>query len=257
MSIPRGLAIDVRAWHSRARSWPPFSFSGQWSWTPGPPRPQPPRLHILSWRRTAGRTSSRSLSMGIAKRRQRLRRNHPECRAAFPMVTGHQQPDPRVGRPGRESNPVQSRSQWDAAIQTQGATRERSPREQHRLVPWEQSVGCSRAKGPSGPFCARTPGGRVGKEVRILSELWPLKFSSRCPGRLGNEGVPTQPFVGFGGGGGGTGGWRFGAWVFPLPPDGPLEIFVALPPPATGETSTVVHGSAIRAAAERARVIWT
>jgi len=72
-----------------------------------------------------------------------------------------------------------------------------------------------------------------------------------------DEGVPTQPFVGFGGGGGGTGGWRFGAWVFPLPPDGPLEIFVALPPPATGETSTVVHGSAIRAAAERARVIWT
>jgi len=72
-----------------------------------------------------------------------------------------------------------------------------------------------------------------------------------------DEGVPTQPYVGFGGGGGGTGGWRFGAWVFPLPPDGPLEIFVALPPPATGEFSTVVEGSAVRAAADRARVIWT
>ena len=73
-----------------------------------------------------------------------------------------------------------------------------------------------------------------------------------------SEGIPTQPFVGFaGGGGGGNRGWSFGAWVFPLPPDGPLEIFVALPPPATGELSTVVDGSAVRAAAERARVIWT
>ena len=30
--------------------------------------------------------------------------NHPECRAAFSMVTSHQQPDPRAGapRPGIE-----------------------------------------------------------------------------------------------------------------------------------------------------------
>jgi hypothetical protein len=45
--------------------------------------------------------------------------------------------------------------------------------------------------------------------------------------------------------------------VFPLPPEGPLEIHVALPPPASGEISTVVDGSAVRAAAERARVIWS
>jgi hypothetical protein len=71
------------------------------------------------------------------------------------------------------------------------------------------------------------------------------------------EGVPTEPFVGFAGGGGGPGGWRFGAWVFPLPPDGPLEIFVALPPPANTEYSTVVDGSVVRAAAQRAKVIWS
>lgn len=71
------------------------------------------------------------------------------------------------------------------------------------------------------------------------------------------EGLPTEPFVGFSGGGGGPGGWRFSAWVFPLPPDGPLQIFVAPPSPATGEFSAVVDGSAVRAAAERARVIWT
>lgn len=71
------------------------------------------------------------------------------------------------------------------------------------------------------------------------------------------EGFPTEPFVGFAGGGGGSGGWRFGAWVFPLPPDGPLEIFVALPPPSNSEYHTVVDGSAVRAAAQRAKVIWT
>jgi hypothetical protein len=71
------------------------------------------------------------------------------------------------------------------------------------------------------------------------------------------QGFPTQPFVGFGGGGGGSGGWRFSAWVFPLPPDGPLEIFVALPEPSDTEYGTVIDGSEVRAVAEHARVIWS
>ena len=71
------------------------------------------------------------------------------------------------------------------------------------------------------------------------------------------HGVPTEPIVGFSGGGGSAGGWQFGAWVFPLPPDGPLEIFVAPPPPAVGEFRAVLDGTAVRTAAERARVIWT
>jgi hypothetical protein len=33
-----------------------------------------------------------------------MRTLYPERRAAVAMVTGHQQPDPRVGCPGRESN---------------------------------------------------------------------------------------------------------------------------------------------------------
>jgi hypothetical protein len=71
------------------------------------------------------------------------------------------------------------------------------------------------------------------------------------------QGFPTQPFVGFGGGGGGSGGWRLSAWVFPLPPDGPLEVFVALPEPSDTEYSTVIDGSEVRAVAEHARVIWS
>jgi hypothetical protein len=70
-------------------------------------------------------------------------------------------------------------------------------------------------------------------------------------------GVPTEPYVGFAGGGGGSGGWRFGAWVFPLPPAGPLEIFVAFPPPTEGEYRAVIDGSEVRAAAEQARIIWS
>lgn len=73
------------------------------------------------------------------------------------------------------------------------------------------------------------------------------------------EGVPTQPYVGMrGGGGGGSGGWRFSAWVYPLPPDGPLEIFVALPPEAgDNEYSITLEGSDVRAAAGEAKVIWS
>jgi hypothetical protein len=71
------------------------------------------------------------------------------------------------------------------------------------------------------------------------------------------EGFPTQPYVGLAGAGGGGSGWTLSVWVFPLPPDGPVEIFVALPAPATEELSTVVDGSDVRAAAKRAKIIWT
>lgn len=99
--------------------------------------------------------------------------------------------------------------------------------------------------------------------VRIGVRFADGRVGGRGPARARNEltkdhdGVPTEPFVGFAGGGGGSGGWRFGAWVFPLPPDGPLEIFVALPPPAHGEYRTVVDGSEVRSAAERAQIIWS
>jgi hypothetical protein len=73
-------------------------------------------------------------------------------------------------------------------------------------------------------------------------------------------GVPTEPIqtVTSRIGGGGPGGWRAWAWVFPLPPDGPLEILVALP--AIGlrnPQSLTLDGSVVRAAAEGAKIIWT
>lgn len=82
-------------------------------------------------------------------------------------------------------------------------------------------------------------------------------FRGRLDLNKDDQGIPTEPFVGMAGGmGGGSNGWRMGAWVFPLPPEGPLEIFIGLPAAGLDETSITLDGSAIRAAAERAIVIW-
>ena len=71
------------------------------------------------------------------------------------------------------------------------------------------------------------------------------------------QGVPIDPFMSIGSSGGAPGGWRASAWVFPLPPDGPLEIFVALEVTGMDESSITIDGTAIRAAGKRAKVIWT
>lgn len=71
------------------------------------------------------------------------------------------------------------------------------------------------------------------------------------------HGVPNDPFMSIGSGGGAPGGWRAWAWVFPLPPDGPLEISVALEVAGMDKSSITIDGTAIRSAAERAKVIWT
>jgi hypothetical protein len=70
------------------------------------------------------------------------------------------------------------------------------------------------------------------------------------------NGVPTEPFMSIGSNGGAPGGWRAWAWVFPLPPDGPLEIFVALEIASLAESSVTIDGTAINAVVEQAKVIW-
>jgi hypothetical protein len=71
------------------------------------------------------------------------------------------------------------------------------------------------------------------------------------------NGFPTHPVLRMTGGGGGSRGFRYGVWVHPLPPDGPMEIFVAASATGSEEHRVVVDGAAVRAAAERAKVIWT
>lgn len=69
-------------------------------------------------------------------------------------------------------------------------------------------------------------------------------------------GIPTEPILTMTGGGGGSNGYHFSVWVFPLPPDGPIEVYVSLPAAAAPESKVVLDGAVVRSAAERARVIW-
>jgi len=72
------------------------------------------------------------------------------------------------------------------------------------------------------------------------------------------HGIPLEPVVRTtSGGGGGSGGWRTSAWVFPLPPEGPLEIFVGLETERLAESSVTLDGSAVRAASAHAKVLWS
>ena len=75
--------------------------------------------------------------------------------------------------------------------------------------------------------------------------------------RKDDRGVPIDPIIRMTGGGGGGHGFRAGFWVFPLPPDGSVEIFVTFPVVTDDEGSHALDGSAIRAAAEKATVIWS
>jgi len=59
------------------------------------------------------------------------------------------------------------------------------------------------------------------------------------------------------GGGGGSQGFRFGFWVFPLPPEGLLEIYVSVPAAGGVEAHLELDGGAVRAAANQATVIWS
>lgn len=72
----------------------------------------------------------------------------------------------------------------------------------------------------------------------------------------GVDGIPTEPVVHFLGSGGGSHGYHLRVWVFPLPPEGPLEVHVALPESDVPESKVVIEGALVRMAAERARVIW-
>ena len=72
-----------------------------------------------------------------------------------------------------------------------------------------------------------------------------------------DRGIPTEPILTMAGGGGGSGGWHFSVWVFPLPPAGPLEVYVAFPAMDAPESKAVLDGGLVRSAGEQANVIWS
>ena len=70
------------------------------------------------------------------------------------------------------------------------------------------------------------------------------------------DGIPSVPILRPLSGGGGSSGYRVSAWVFPLPPDGPVEVFVSLPG-VEAESRVELDGATIRSAAAGAIVVWT
>jgi len=99
---------------------------------------------------------------------------------------------------------------------------------------------------------------RVG--VRFANGQTGGRREVRGPGDIpmDDQGIPIEPYVAGAGGGGGPGsGWKFWVWVYPLPPDGPMEVFFSIPFARLEEASITLDGSAVRAAAPQAQVIWT
>ncbi len=74
------------------------------------------------------------------------------------------------------------------------------------------------------------------------------------PGWRGDP--PAPPVVLSRGGGGGDHRWHFEFWMWPLPPEGPLTVVAEWPVGGVPETSVVVDGGAIRAAAAGAEILW-
>jgi hypothetical protein len=70
-----------------------------------------------------------------------------------------------------------------------------------------------------------------------------------------DAGFPTEPYLGAMGGGGGGSEYHMRAWVFPLPPDGPMEIYVQVGELPEGHVT--IDGALVRAAGARAQVIWS
>ncbi len=84
-----------------------------------------------------------------------------------------------------------------------------------------------------------------GRRAATTSHWWP--GADADPGRI----VLQQ-----GGGGGNARRWDGDFWVHPLPPDGPVTFVASWPEYGAAETRADLDGSAIRAAAARAVILW-
>jgi hypothetical protein len=79
-----------------------------------------------------------------------------------------------------------------------------------------------------------------------------LQWPSWRPG----EDPPAEPVLARRSGGGGGLNFRYGLWLWPLPPEGPLELVVAWPAKGIEEARATIDAGPIRAAAARAVELW-
>jgi hypothetical protein len=68
---------------------------------------------------------------------------------------------------------------------------------------------------------------------------------------------PPGPVVMMRGGGGDRGSWAMNAWLWPLPPDGPVTFVAEWPKYSITESRADVDGGRVRAAASHAEQLWT
>jgi len=69
-------------------------------------------------------------------------------------------------------------------------------------------------------------------------------------------GNPKPPLIAFRNGGGGAGRFRATHWIWPLPPQGPLEVHVSWPARGVEERSVVLDATELRQRAAEAVYLW-
>jgi hypothetical protein len=67
---------------------------------------------------------------------------------------------------------------------------------------------------------------------------------------------PAQPVLIERSGGGGNGSWSQSYWLWPLPPEGPLEFVCEWPSQGVAESRVSADAAPIRAAAQEAVILW-
>jgi hypothetical protein len=112
-------------------------------------------------------------------------------------------------------------------------------------------------KFPPDPFGWDGPGPRPAEPVLWLGVLYADgRRTATTAGHPRRSDGPAGLVLIPGAGGGDEHSWRTSFWIYPLPPEGPVTLVVSWPEQGIPEARGELDGTAIRAAARRAVVLW-
>jgi hypothetical protein len=113
------------------------------------------------------------------------------------------------------------------------------------------------AKFPLDPFGWHGPGRELAEPAMRLGVLFADgRRTASTVGRPRSDDLAGRLVLTSGGGGGDEHNWRSSFWVYPLPPEGPVTLVVSWPEQGIPEARGELDGTAIRAAARQAVVLW-
>jgi hypothetical protein len=102
--------------------------------------------------------------------------------------------------------------------------------------------------------------GEIGPEIFIIfasdAETRCRSGCSRGNFHKDPQGVPTTPFLTSRGGGGGSDHFAMRFWCFPLPPPGPMHVYVEWADADIAETMVTLDATSIINAAPNAVTLW-